>query len=612
MGLKILKLKKDNKPKQNVVSISVYLCFGGGVEGPYDLPQLRDMYHNGQLPPETLCNFGTGDWLRLYDMPLMNLIRENSAPSQSAAPEQQESVAAAPTAITPSPASNVENVDDEGTLLDDFMVPKTDAYINDDSPVITCPHCWKEFHLTEANYISCHPSLTGDSVLGETAQTRFLPTKFNAQGYAIDAGGMVCRDMACPRCHLKIPEILLEEKIDVLSIVGSPASGKSYYITALTNMLRKNLPEYFDYSFTDADVNMNYMLNHYEDLLFHNNSDDEVALPKTELEGNNFSTPVKLHGFTVNLPLPYIFTLRKIHDSTTSGNGKGLMHNVVMYDNAGEHFEAGRDSVANLATMHLINSSLIMFLFDPFKDSKAVRDCSTDDPEANVAFRSINQAQILREMVNRIRKYRGMASFEKSDKILTVLVPKYDAWSNSFPLDLKEVPFIHLNKETFTCSLDFTIIKLASYCMRQWLLARAPEIVSEAEAFFRTVYFLPVSALGCCPNYDATKNMIGIRPGDISPIWVDVPIYIYLWKCGLVPAVRTVLPETAEEVKGSFRDDSFFFLDEKSGRPQSVPSLYWGEVVYDVSMRKYLRFPEKPAETKGGTAAPGAADSFWN
>ena len=604
MGLQELRLKAENQPKPAVVDVSVYLCVAGGVSGPYNLSQLCSMYQNGQLLPDTLCNFGVGDWQRLFEMPLMNIIRENCAPKPSMPTANGKSGASEPS------VSMESKKEKEEEALNDFLVPKADDYIDDDSPIITCPHCWNQFHLSQIHYISNHPSLTGDSVLGETAQTRFLPTKFNAQGYAIDAKGEVCRDMACPHCHLKIPEILLEEKIDVLSIVGSPSSGKSYYITALTYMVRKNLPEYFDYSFRDADVSMNSTLNHYEDLLFHNNTDAKVALPKTELEGNNFSSQVNLNGFTVNLPMPYIFTLRRIHDNTVGENGKGFMHNVVMYDNAGEHFEAGRDSVANLATMHLNNSSLIMFLFDPFKDTKAVKDCDANDPQASVALRSINQGQILCEMINRIKKFRGMASFEKSDKILTVLIPKYDAWSDSFPFDLKELSFTSLDEKTFTYSLNFTMIKLVSYSTRQWLLARAPEIVSESEAFFETVFFLPVSALGRIPNYDASKNMIGIKPCDINPIWVDVPIYIYLWKCGLVPGVKSQLDVEAKTVQGTFRDDNFIFLDKKNRRPQSVPSLYWGECVYDMNMGSYLRFPEKPAE--GGAEASGAKDSFWN
>ena len=506
------------------------------------------------------------------------------------------------------------DAEDNASLLDELLLPDDGDLLDDDSPIITCPHCWKEFHLSQVNYIANHPTLVGDSVLGEGAQMRFLPSKFNAQGYAIDSKGMVCRDMACPRCHLKIPEIILEEKVDVLSVVGAPASGKSYYITALTSMLKRNLPDYFDYTFTDADVSMNFTLNHYEDLLFHNVSNRKVALPKTELEGANFSSRVNLNGFTVNLPLPYIFTMRKVHGNDASQNEKGFMHNVVMYDNAGEHFEAGRESVTNLATMHLINSSLIMFLFDPFKDSRAIKSCDENDPQANVAMRSINQVQILREMINRIKKFRGMASYEKSDKLLTVLVPKYDAWDATFPFNLKELSFVSFDDKEFCNYLDLGILKLVSYSTRQWLLERVPEVVTDSESFFETVYFLPVSALGTSPSYDKETDMIGINPEEINPIWCDVPIYLYLWKCGLVSAIKSEFMNEIIDVQGSFKDDNFLFIDPHTRRPKTVPSLYWGACVYDKSFGSYVRFPERPVELKQEEkkSTKSGADSFWD
>lgn len=582
--------KSQDTPK--VVNVSVYLSISGNVSGPYDLRQLADMYSNDELLPDTLCCFGSGDWKRIYDLPLINIIREASTAHSS-------------------PMSQASAYSDEELPPDDFLLPQSNE-VDDDSPIITCPHCWYEFHLSTVNYISTHPSLIGDSVLGETAQTRFLPSRFNTQGYALDARGMVCRDMACPRCHLKIPEIALDEKPDVISIVGAPASGKSYYITALANSLRRNLPSFFDYSFTDADVSMNYTLTNYEDTLFHNSADTLVSLPKTELEGVNFSSQVTLQGITVNLPLPFIFTMRKIHDNAGAEGGVN-MHNVVMYDNAGEHFEAGRDSIVNQATMHLSNSRLIMFLFDPFKDSRALKDCDPEDPEANVALRSINQGQFLREMINRIRKIRGMSSVEKSDKILTVLVPKFDSWINSFPFDLKALPYTTINKATYEYSLNLTIVKIISYCTRQWLLERAPDIVTDSEVFFNEVYFLPVSALGARPIYDAERNMIGIKPNEIEPVWVDVPFYLYLWRYGFIPAVKCKIDEECIPIEGTFKNDNFVFMDSHTKRPQTVPSLYWGECVYDMNLGKYIRFPEKPVETEEDKENPSSSeDSFWN
>ena len=489
----------------------------------------------------------------------------------------------------------------------DFVVSTGDDYLDDESPVITCPHCWNEFHLSQVNYIASHPTLIGDIVLGEAAQTRFLPTKFNAQGYAIDAKGMTCRDMACPRCHLKIPEILLEEKIDVLSIAGAPASGKSYFITAMTHSLKQTLPQYFDYSFTEADIGMNNVLKNYEDILFNNNTKNLVSLPKTELEGSSFTSTVKLQGTTVNLPLPFIFTIRKIHT-----NFDGKLRNVVFYDNAGEHFEAGRDSVTNLATMHLANSSQIMFLFDPFKDLKTIGSCNNTDPQANVAARNIDQPGMLLEIINRLRKFRKMAAAEKSDKTLVVIVTKFDAWSQTFPFDLNDLPYAYFDKNTFQYSLDLTVIKLVSYCTRQWLLERVPSIVMDSEAFFETVFFLPMSALGTSPKFDKKSNMIGIKPVDIKPQWAEVPIDIYLWKCGLISSVNSILDTETIPVQGRFLDNNFVFLNPSTRQPQSIPILYCGASVYDSTMGQFLKFPDVPNDYKQNLAHKPKEDSFWD
>ena len=618
--------------RPQIKDVSIYLLINKTFGGPYDLPTLANMYANGKLPQDTIFSFDCRDWKNLYDLrPLIDaIIRKASEQSQA----QQSDVTQAPTDVPMQPPPLPLNLDDglgggiqqppsasprETIPENDFNVPRNDDYLYDASSVVTCPHCWHEFPMENALYIACHPELLGDEVLGEAAQTRFSPTVLNEQNYAYDDRGMLCRDMACPRCHLKIPEIVISEKMDVISIVGAPASGKSYFITALTNMVRKNLPEFFGHSFCDADVSMNRVLNGYEDTLFNNISDDKVALPKTELQGSDFSSQVRLNGININLPLPYIFTISKIHDNS----GNATKHNIVMYDNAGEHFQAGQDSVTNLATMHLIKSSLIMFLFDPFKDSDSIRDCKDSDPQkTHIPGGRVNQGQILQEMINRIKKYRGMQSSEKSNQMLVVLVPKYDAWEGTFPFDLKKTAFTYFNQGTYQYSLNLTLINLVSYCTRQWLLKRAPDIVTSSESFFETVYFMPVSALGTSPDYDEKGDKIVIKPSKIKPIWVDVPMYLYLWRnCGILPAVNLPvgnldytdyikylwnngLVPSAESTKtnvmtdvhGKFMDDSFMFMDEQSKRPLTIPSLYWGEIVYDMNLERFLRFPKKPQD----------------
>ena len=69
--------------------------------------------------------------------------------------------------------------------------------------LVVCPHCWHKFPVSKTLFIAKHTDLVGDPILGADAQMRFLPTAFNRQGYAVDARGLVCQDMACPNCHLR-------------------------------------------------------------------------------------------------------------------------------------------------------------------------------------------------------------------------------------------------------------------------------------------------------------------------------------------------------------------------------------------------------------------------
>lgn len=99
---------------------------------------------------------------------------------------------------------------------------------------ITCPHCWHAFAPEDSFWVSLHPELLGDARLGDDAQQRFLPSRFNAAGNAIDPRGMVCQEMACPQCHLVIPRTCYEMSPLFVSIMGNPSCGKSYFLASMT------------------------------------------------------------------------------------------------------------------------------------------------------------------------------------------------------------------------------------------------------------------------------------------------------------------------------------------------------------------------------------------
>ncbi len=63
-------------------------------------------------------------------------------------------------------------------------------------PRITCPHCWNQFPPDQILWVAANADLMGDSVLGPEKPRRFLPTRFNVSGQALDAKGTVCQTLA--------------------------------------------------------------------------------------------------------------------------------------------------------------------------------------------------------------------------------------------------------------------------------------------------------------------------------------------------------------------------------------------------------------------------------
>jgi hypothetical protein len=78
------------------------------------------------------------------------------------------------------------------------------------NPSVVCPHCWHTFAPQESMWVAAHSDLMGDPILGPEKPCRFLPSRFTPEGHAIDARGVTCQQLACPRCHLGIPRSAVE------------------------------------------------------------------------------------------------------------------------------------------------------------------------------------------------------------------------------------------------------------------------------------------------------------------------------------------------------------------------------------------------------------------
>ncbi len=444
---------------------------------------------------------------------------------------------------------------------------------------IVCPHCWHRFDIDEFLFIARHQSLLGDPVLGPDAQQRFLPSRFTLEGNALDASGMSCPDMACPRCHLRIPQAASEMPPLFLSIVGATSSGKSYFLTSMSWELRNTLSRNFAISFADTDAVNNHLLNNFEETLFLN-SDQEalVALRKTELQGELYNQ-VLLDNMMINLPKPFMFTVTPAeHHPKYQEVREKMSRTLVLYDNAGEHFEPGMDLVDNPTTQHLLHSDTIFFLFDPTKDVRFRRLISgVNDPQLDSKARVQRQEIILTEMINRIKKYSGMKTGSRTGKTLVVVISKFDVWKQLLEFDLPKNPW-RWESMYNTCVIDVNLIKNISFQLRNLLEDICPELISTAESFAGEVLYLPNSALGHSPELNDETGMIGIRPGKVNPFWVTVPMLYFFYQRGFIPPVpaesQTRMPEAEFEMKLS--GDIYFVRVPGREKPLQVPLSYAG------------------------------------
>ncbi len=409
---------------------------------------------------------------------------------------------------------------------------------------ITCPHCWHDFSPEDALWIAESPSLLGDPVLGAEYPLRFLPSRFDLAGNALDAQGQVCRDLACPQCHLPVPRPLFEMRPLFASIMGSPACGKSYFLAAMTWRLRRILPKYFSMSFGDADPVSNRILNDYEEKQFFNPKQDEIVkLAKTEEHGDLYDE-IRIGDQVVRYPRPFLFSLRPLDGHRSHASASIASRILCLYDNAGESFEPGKDTAANPVTRHLARSQLLMFLFDPTQDPRFRQACQgkTDDVQVVDALVTARQETVLHEAASRIRRYANLSHNEKHRRPLIVIVTKHDAWGSS--IKLKD-PWV-LNGRKTHWALDTRYIEKVSEQVRDLLWELSPEIVSAAESFAERVIYIPCSATGRAPERDPATGQLGIRPRDIRPVWAEVPLLYAIsnWTTGMIPRRNRKRTET--------------------------------------------------------------------
>jgi hypothetical protein len=467
-----------------------------------------------------------------------------------------------------------------------------------DKGSVMCPYCWYRCEPEDLLYVARHPELIGDAILGRDEHLRFRPSRFTPEGLAIDAEGVVCPDVACPRCHMRIPRSLLTMPPLFLSVVGAPASGKSYFLTSMCWQLRRTLMKEFRIRFADADGVVNRWLNAYEERLFVQANDESYqAIDKTQLQGDLYRT-ILFNGMPVSLSLPSVFTIQADESSVLHAESRDfIQRSLVLYDNAGEHFEPGRDSAQDPGTHHLIHSRAILFSFDPTKDPSFRRRLQGVTNDAQVHQQAVQRQDVLlTEMVRRIRLYLGLDVRERFDRPVIMMLSKADVLGPMLGDELSAPPW-KWDDDIQACSLDLGRILRMSFQIRSLLEEHSPETVSAVESFATDVLYVPVSALGHSPRPDPSYTGGGtaplvVRPGDVRPHWVEVPFLHVLHRMGYVaghmkPDLSHPVPESCE-----FRGGQYHFTVPGTGNRVRLPRMYRGVSLQSPANGGWFRLPE--------------------
>ncbi len=373
----------------------------------------------------------------------------------------------------------------------------------------TCPVCWLRFDAGDIMHIAVHDSLRGDPLLGEDAQQRFLATRFNNAGQALDARDVPSSEIACPHCRRKLPPSFLGMPHHIISLVGDQSAGKSYYLSVLTKVFPTTLYREFGVVFQDGDPTGNAPINDMRKALFGAQSPAQAKLAKTVFEGAMYER-LPRQGRIAALPRPFVFTV--------SAEGAREQCALIFYDNAGEHFQPGVNIVEQPGAQHVASAAGILYLFDPFNSPEFRRHLlDTKDPQLE---RPIVDQQdiILSEMRTRIQTIRNLRPGEAIQTPVAFIVGKYDAWPQLLNGKTLREP-VHDGR------LDLAAVEENSGVIRELLCRLCPPVVANAEALSGKVMFFAASSFGHTPIKIGPGEYVP-DPAQLNPAQVEIPL---LW-----------------------------------------------------------------------------------
>lgn len=411
---------------------------------------------------------------------------------------------------------------------------------------VRCPSCWESFGPEEVLHIS--NEILGDDLLGEDERKRFFAKHFDVAGEAHDDNRDPTSLIACPHCRFRLISSMLDTPAQFLSIVGAPASGKTY---ALTTMMEKACGELgrMLVSMADADPIYNKIIRDNRRILFYNrDSDESVDLLKTSQNHEGLYRRVMIRGTERNCPIPMQYKLSFMRGHEFVGrSGAGRI--VVLYDNAGEDFgQTDAQLQGAHAIQHVVHSDAIFVLFDLSQENHWVSAFGAQDAfdaaSQRIQAAGLGQSQenTLGTAMERIRNTLRLDITELIDQPIYVVIPKFDLWEERLKISIDEEPIV--TDDQGRISLDVDRIESISKQLRDILMTHRSPIVSMAESSSDHVRYIPMSALGYAPRHQLGEDGVfrtEVTPSRVDPRWAAVPLLMSLADQynNLIPTIST-------------------------------------------------------------------------
>ena len=340
-----------------------------------------------------------------------------------------------------------------------------------------CPHCWQS--IIESDFSHPESDHKNDSKL------------------------------LCPSCEHDLPENYLSASQHIISILGAPCSGKSYFLPVHLKELKDSL--YYKYGCFLRRANENTMV---VQCITEEIYELGKPLMATTLDGFTYQ---QING--ESNPIPFIYTLK-----TPSVSQE---HNLVFYDQFGGAYLPwmGRKTETQFA-------SGIIFLFDPFRHygfrrsmlkysddidrqyEFPVTEGDDDDPNSTFSYKgqlnSLNKALLNTPQTN-----------HKKVPIAFV-VGKYDAWQGLAQSYFPTSNYFSDPRED--SGLNTSTIQNNSNNLRALVGNVDPQIVKDVESLAGSVTYFPLSIFGEPPSRPEGEDFQ--VPVPMKPFQVDVPM---LW-----------------------------------------------------------------------------------